>query len=867
MKKIFLICLGFIPLFANAVVFISNGITYNLNSSTATAEVTSVTNVTNVSLNSYIYYGGKSYSLTSIANSAFEGCTTLTSISLPNSITTIGDRAFFGCTSLKSVVLPESLTKLNYHVFSRCSSLTDISIPSSVTSLGEGALYRCSSLVSITIPRGVTEIGTHAFYYCEKLAIVNCLIDNPPSVTTQTFEGISSTAILNIPSDYENNYKQKTEWTEHFNSVHAIEKRLSINVAVAGSLPELITNAEQSVVEELTLTGSLNGTDIALIRKMAGTVSGNYSLKKLDLTNAKIVYGGSAYYSYTELGSMGDVETISFSTKEDQISAYMFMNCSNLSEIKIPSNIINIGSRAFLGCTNLKTFSVPNNVSNIDSYAFSGCSSLSSISIPNSVTSIYYGAFAGCSSLSSISIPNSVTSIGGDAFLNTGWYNSQKDGILYLDNWLICYKGNFTGQIIMPNGIVGIATDALKGCLGVNSIKIPSSVRYIGSYAFSGCSGITSLTIPNSVTSIGNSAFSGCSGITFLTIGEKVTSIGSFAFSGCSSLSSIVVSSDNPTYDSRNNSNTIIETASNTLVFGCVNSTIPNSVTSIGRCAFYGCSKIVSLTIPNSVTSIDYGAFYGCSSLTNLTIGKSVTEIKLDAFRDCSSLKSFVSLNRIPPQAYKYYFDEWDYEWIEENAFDNSFNKNECVLWVPKGCLDSYKESNGWNNFQNVKEIISGDVNLDEDVNDVDRVAMIDFIMNKSPESYNRMLADLNDDDQVDAADMVLLVDNLNTGRLTAEWQFNFDYVDNSQVVSSLACTLSNERSKSIQLTRCELYCGQQLVSYITYNNSQSVELAPGESKKCSFDNLSKLDTKNGFSVAWYYVYDSESYIYRCSNY
>ena len=980
-------------------------------------------------------------------------------------------------------------------------------------------MYRCSSLVSITIPKGVTEIGTHAFYYCEKLAIVNCLIDVPPSVTTQTFEGISSTAILNVSSSSENYYKQKTEWTEHFNSIHVMQKNFSINVAVAGSLPELISNAEQSFVEELTLTGSLNGTDIVLIRKLAGTVSGNYCLKKLDLTNAKIVYGGSAYYSYTELGSLDDVVTISYSTKDDQITAYMFMNCKNLLEIKIPSNITNIGNNAFQGCTNLEIFSAPNNVKSIGSFAFEGCSSLLTISIPNSVTSIYWGAFSGCSNLSSInipdsvtsiesntfngcssltsinipnsvtsigngsfkdcssltfiSIPNSVTTIAEDAFLGTGWYNSQKDGILYLGNWLICYKGNFAGQIIIPNGIVGIANSALKGCLGLNSVKLPGSVLYIGSlafygcsgltslmidegittigysafsgcsgitsltipnsvtsigesafsncsritsliigekvtsignYAFSGCSGITSLiigenvtsigessfsdcsgitsltigekvttigrwafygcssieslTIPNSVTSIGNSAFYGCSGITSLTIGAKVTSIGNYAFSGCSnmeslaipnsvtsigesafsgcsgitslsigekvtsignyafsgcsgitsltigekvttidyrafngcsgitsltipssvtsigyeafygcsSLSSIVVSSDNPIYDSRNNSNAIIETASNTLVLGCLNSIIPNTVTSIGSSSFKGCG-LINMNIPNSVTSIGYKAFDECSSLTNLTIGKSVKEIKEYAFRGCSSLKTFVSLNRIPPQAYKYYFDEWDYEWITENAFDDSFNKATCILWVPKGCLDSYKESTGWQKFLNVKEIINGDVDLDEDVNDVDRAAMIDFIMDKSPEGCSRMLADLNDDDKVDAIDMVLLVDVLNTGRLSAEWQFNFDYVDNNQVVSSLACTLTNKRGKSIQLTKCELYCGQQLVSYVTYNNSQSVELAPGESKKCSFENLSKLDSKNGFSVAWHYVYDSESYIYRCNNY
>ena len=120
MKRLFLICFGFIPLLANAIVLTENGITYNLNSSTATAEITSVSNVTNVSLYSYIYYGGKAYSLTSIANSAFEGCTTLSSISLPYSITTIGDRAFEGCTTLTSISLPNSITTIGDRAFFGC---------------------------------------------------------------------------------------------------------------------------------------------------------------------------------------------------------------------------------------------------------------------------------------------------------------------------------------------------------------------------------------------------------------------------------------------------------------------------------------------------------------------------------------------------------------------------------------------------------------------------------------------------------------------------------------------------------------------------------------------------------------------------
>ena len=234
-------------------------------------------------------------------------------------------------------------------------------------------------------------------------------------------------------------------------------------------------------------------------------------------------------------------------------------------------------------------------VTNIGNYAFQNCSGLTSVTIPNSVTSIGENAFYNCHNLTSVTIPNSVTSIGISAFLK---------------------------------------------CTGLTSVTIPNSVTSIGGSAFSACSGLTSVTIPNSVTSIGNSAFYNCSGLTSVTIGNGVTSIGSSAFQNCSGLTSIIVENGNTVYDSRNDCNAIIETATNTLIAGCQNTIIPNSVTSIGNSAFAYCSGLTSVTIPNSVTSIGYEAFYGCSGLTSVTIGNGVTSIGISAFAYCSGLTS-----------------------------------------------------------------------------------------------------------------------------------------------------------------------------------------------------------------------------------
>ena len=263
---------------------------------------------------------------------------------------------------------------------------------------------------------------------------------------------------------------------------------------------------------------------------------------------------------------------------------------------------------------NNKTYSV----TSIDSDAFLSCSELTSVTIPESVTSIGSEAFDGCKNLTSVNIPNSVTSIDDYAF---------------------------------------------DGCSGLTSVIIGNSVTSIGDCAFLSCSGLTSVTIPNSVTSIGSEAFRSCSVLTSVTIPNSVTSIGRNAFSGCSGLTSINVASGNTKYDSRDNCNAIIETASNTLIAGCMNTTIPTSVTSIGREAFYECSGLTSVTIPNSVTSIGIWAFNGCSGLTSVTfhckeigawfkgltsikkvvIGEEVTSIGFEAFSGCSGLQKVIA--------------------------------------------------------------------------------------------------------------------------------------------------------------------------------------------------------------------------------
>ena len=208
---------------------------------------------------------------------------------------------------------------------------------------------------------------------------------------------------------------------------------------------------------------------------------------------------------------------------------------------------------------------------------------------------------------------------------------------------------NYSGSITIPESIVNkgmvfivksIGQSAFINQRSLTSITIPNTVTNIGNNAFWGCSSLASINIPNSVTNIGSNAFIGCSDLTSISIPSSVTNIRNNAFIGCSGLTSIKVENDNSCYDSRDNCNAIIETESNTLIAGCKNTVIPNTVTTIGNEAFSGCSGLTSMTIPNCVTTISDYAFHDCTNLESVTIPNSVTSFGEYVFMNCSSLTS-----------------------------------------------------------------------------------------------------------------------------------------------------------------------------------------------------------------------------------
>ena len=404
------------------------------------------------------------------------------------------------------------------------------------------------------------------------------------------------------------------------------------------------------------------------------------------------------------IDSISVPESVTYSGKTytvTRIGDCAFADCDSLKYVFIPESVVSVGGGVFYSCNSLRNIIVSSNIKQYPTFYhstgngwwkkygfFENCSSLTELTISNNVTHIDDRAFFGCSSLINITIPNSVTKIGGGVFKGC---SSLKNIVLsenitslpYITENLSETYGFFEGcssliSITIPDGVKTIGLKTFAGCSSLTSITLPNSVTAVGGGIFYNCSSLKNIVLSENITSlptswiyrynrVGIGFFEGCSSLTSVIIPKNIKEIGYRAFYGCKNLVSLQVEDGNTTYDSRDNCNAIIETATNSLVVGCSNTTFPQSVTHIADLAFAGNYSLSEITIPNTITSMGGGVFYNCTSLQKIVLSENITSLSectivekltypsyshsyiydFGFFENCSSLDSIIIPNNV----------------------------------------------------------------------------------------------------------------------------------------------------------------------------------------------------------------------------
>ena len=438
-------------------------------------------------------------SWTSVGDYEFSDFCNLTSITIPDSVTSIGSYAFYNCHSLASITIPDSVTSIGSYAFCNCKSLTNITIPASVTSISDGEFYNCKSLTNITIPASVTSIGEHAFNGCSSLTSITI---------PETVAHVGCAAFGNCYGLIEVNWNAKNitlcdNWnhdglyyTLFYDASSQDEAEMDV---VFGDAVESIPHSifcSNSRVKSVSIGKSVKTIGGAAFRNCD-------NLTKIYWNAASASFMGTEPFYHA--GSSGDGIDVVFGDTVKTIPDKLFYvddeyyeNKSGsdyspkIRSVKMGNSVTYIGEYAFYDCSNMKGELLPDSVTSIGQYAFYNCDSLKSITIPETVKFIGDFAFSGCGGLQKIN------------------WNAK--------NATIGYSTRFGGTDVFPSS--GCSIDVVFG----------DSVEKIPEYLFAAGPNIKSITFSDSIKRIGEAAFVNCKYIEYVVIPANIKSIGRYAF-------------------------------------------------------------------------------------------------------------------------------------------------------------------------------------------------------------------------------------------------------------------------------------------------------------------------------------------------
>ena len=575
--------------------------------------------------------------LTEILEGCFNGCFNLTKITVAedNPEFSVEGSALYNKAKTKLVLwpsasgeinnLPNTLEIIGYSAFNG-SSITSIRIPDSVTTIDYGAFSGCNNLTSVDFGNGVSTIATFAFGWCNNLEEITI-----PASVTEIGDGVFSGSynLSNI------NVEQGNEYYVSEGSILFNKDRTRL-IAWSNASGEVIIS---------------NG-----VKKIGNYIfQNNREMTSVIVPDSVTSIGQQSFYGCEVLTSVELGDSVSL------IDSYAFQCCRNLNSIKIPASVTKIGMAAFSECLNLETVTYTGtqelwNEIRIEDENYI----LNEISIycTNEVTSLPINEVPVIASEAA----NMIYSLSGRTRLVVT-DECSPETVSQIGQAI---KNNSSASILLDlrqtSGLTDIPEEAFYECDNLVSIDLPNTVTVIRRDAFFGCGNLNSVSLGNSLQTMEHQTFRWCENIKEITLPATFQDISSDSFYGCSSLTKISVAEGNTSFIAEegalyNNDKTRliawpsasgeINNLPNTLVaidscaFSVTNITsilIPDSVTSIGECAFTDCSNLISVNLGKKVSSISYSAFSWCRNLEEIIIPASVTEVGEGAFRECSSL-------------------------------------------------------------------------------------------------------------------------------------------------------------------------------------------------------------------------------------
>ena len=637
--------------------------------------------LTSVTIPSTVEYNGTTYTVVRIGTCAFQDCSSLTSVTIPNSVTSILSDAFHSCSSLTSVTIPNSITKIDNYTFRYCSSLTSITIPNSVTSIGWSAFAYCSSLTSVTLPATITSMDTYTFSNCNMLRTIDVIATdwsdilmgainkllsngslNADVVRRVIIDGVEQKGHIVIPSAITSISAYALSGCKEITSIEVPTSVTSIGEQAFTEVAYLYMNA--TTPPTLANSNVINSTAFIVLPDAATLAIYQAAPVWKDLADrmitpdalkvreVSITAENTMSALHRVLGEANLLNTIKLKV-HGTINSYDIMlirnKMLNLRELDLSDAEVKACSYQYYTgyCTH---------DNKLEGYAFSELN-LRVVHLPKNLTEIT-NCFNACPYLDTVYCQAGIQKIGKETF-----YNSQS--LRYVE---------------VKEGVKEIGEKAFYQTTRLETLNLPSSLETIGSYAFQ-YSGVKSITIPANVTTINNGAFKNGS-LEYLAFAPngKLSSIPDYLFESQKYLKNI---------DWENSSITNIGKYAMQYCSSLKLGNFPKGLKSIGNYAFNDCSSIDSIVLPKRLESIGQYAFQNCTNTQVIKISSSVKQIGNYAFSGCSNVKRVYTYTVEPTS-------------IQQQTFSCYKTAD---LYVPATSYYNYYYNTQWSQFLKLIEV------------------------------------------------------------------------------------------------------------------------------------------------------------------